>query len=459
MFLSIITTHRPATDLGFLLMKHPDRVHETDLPFGKSVVFYPEATEDRCEAVLSLVIDPIALVRGRGEGNGLLGQYVNDRPYSANSFLSVALNKTLRTAMTGVSKERPELAAMPIALEVHICPLPAQGGLALIRSLFEPLGWTVTADRIVEGGRASRFWSVRMSGIQRVADALSHLYVLIPVLDDDKHYWVGADEVDKLLSKGGAWLAGHPEKDLIALRYLKHRRSLSREALARLAPEEAYDAIPATGASAETPERSLEAPFRLNDVRLDAVTEALAAAGATRVADLGCGEGNLLVRLVRDRRFQHLIGIDASVRSLERASDRLKIGEPGGPSDDRVKLLHGALTYRDERWHDVHAAALVEVIEHFDPDRLPALASIVFGMARPKIVVVTTPNAEYNCLFPNLAAGALRHPDHRFEWSRAEFRAWSGGICDAYGYKAVHSDIGAVHDVHGAPTQMALFTR
>jgi 3' terminal RNA ribose 2'-O-methyltransferase Hen1 len=459
MFLSIATTHHPATDLGFLLMKHPDRVHETELPFGKSIVFYPEANDARCEAVLSLEVDPIGLVRGRGQGEGLLGQYVNDRPYAASSFLSVALNKTLRTAMTGVSKQRPELASTAIALDIHVCPLPAQGGLAMIRSLFDPLGWTITADRIVEGDRPSRYWSVRMSGTHRLADALSHLYVLIPVLDDDKHYWVGEDEVDKLLAKGGAWLAAHPERDLIAFRYLKHRRSLSRDALARLAPEEADDVVPATAVSTETPERALETPLRLNDVRLDAVTDALAAAGATRVADLGCGEGNLLVRLVRDRRFHYLIGVDASARSLDRASARLKIGEPGGPTDERIKLLHGALTYRDERWHEVNAAALVEVIEHFDPDRLPALANIVFGVAQPRIVVVTTPNAEHNCLFPNLTPGAFRHPDHRFEWSRAEFRAWTDEICATYAYKATHSDIGIVHDVHGAPTQMAVFTR
>ncbi|MFN9972860.1 MAG: 3' terminal RNA ribose 2'-O-methyltransferase Hen1, partial [Phycisphaerae bacterium] len=116
-------------------------------------------------------------------------------------------------------------------------------------------------------------------------------------------------------------------------------------------------------------------------------------------------------------------------------------------------------TYRDERWHEVDAAALVEVIEHFDTDRLPALANIVFGVAQPRTVVVTTPNIEHNCLFPNLTPGAFRHPDHRFEWSRAEFRTWADAICATYAYKATHSDIGVVHDVHGAPTQMAVFTR
>lgn len=460
MFVSIATTHQPATDLGFLLMKHPDRVHETELPFGKCIVFYPEATATRCEAVLSLDVDPIGLVRGHGQADGLLTQYVNDRPYAANSFLSVALNKALRTAMTGASKERPELAATAIPLEIRVCPLPASGGQMAIEGLFAPLGWQVDAERVVLDGRPSRYWSVRLRGTLRVADALSHLYVLIPVLDDDKHYWVGEDEVDKLLAKGGAWLASHPQKDLIALRYLKHQRKLSRVALARLVPDaDDEDDVEVAASPAAQQETRLEAPLRLNYVRLDAVVSALADAGATRVADLGCGEGNLLARLVRDKRFQSVIGVDASMRSLERAKERLKLGLPGGASEDRVKLLHGALTYRDERWLDVDAAVLVEVIEHLDLDRLPALSTVVFGIARPKVVIVTTPNAEHNVLFENLATGTFRHPDHRFEWTRAEFQQWTAQTCARFGYTVRHAEIGAGHDVHGAPTQMAVFTR
>jgi 3' terminal RNA ribose 2'-O-methyltransferase Hen1 len=457
MFLSIATTHRPATDLGFLLMKHPDRVHETDFASGKSIVFFPEATPERCEAVLSLDIDPIGLVRGRGDADGLLDQYVNDRPYAATSFLSVALNRAFRTAMTGVSKERPDLAASPIPLALRISPLPARGGDDLVRSLFEPLGWTVSAERIMGPDGPSRYVSLTLSGLQRVADALSHLYVLIPVMDDDKHYWVGDDEVEKLLAKGGAWLASHPEKELIARRYLKNRRSLARVALARLAPE-AEEEVLEEKPTRDAREEALERPLKLNDRRMETVIAALVAAGARSVVDLGCGEGKLLARLERDKKhFDRIIGLDASARALERAADRLKLHLAGGPSAERLKLLHGALTYRDARWREADAAVLVEVIEHLDADRLPALAEAVFGNA-PKTVIVTTPNAEHNVLFPNLAAGAFRHPDHRFEWTRDEFRAWVTAIEARYGYQAVLSEIGTPDETHGAPTQMAAFT-
>jgi 3' terminal RNA ribose 2'-O-methyltransferase Hen1 len=458
MFLSISTTHRPATDLGFLLMKHPDRVFDVELTFGRGTVFFPEATAERCEAVLTVDVDPVGLVRGRGSGDGLLDAYVNDRPYAASSFLSVALNKAFRTAMTGVSRDRPELALQAIPLEIRVAPLPVKEPDESVAELFEPLGWTVTTGRLpTSAGEPSRYVSLTLTGRQRVADALSHLYVLIPALDADKHYWVGEDEVDKLVAKGGAWLAGHPAREKIVSRYLRRRRGLVRDALARLAPAEAEEE--AADDSKPTREDALETPIRLHDQRLEAVAEALAAAGAGVVADLGCGEGKLLRRLVRDRRFTKLIGLDACMRSLERASERMRLKEAGGPPEGRVTLLHGALTYRDERWHGADAAALVEVIEHLDADRLPALEEVVFGQARPRAVVVTTPNADHNALFESLPAGAFRHPDHRFEWTRAEFSAWASRIEERYGYAAALSGVGADHPDFGPPSQMAVFTR
>jgi 3' terminal RNA ribose 2'-O-methyltransferase Hen1 len=461
MFLSIATTHRPATDLGYLLHKHPERVHEAELGFGKAYVFYPEATDARCEATLVLDVDPVGLVRGKGASEGLLDQYVNDRPYAASSFLSVALARALRTAMGGTSKERPDFAQAAIPLEATISPLPARGGEKLVRELFEPLGWQVEVDAI-EGigsqtGHGSRYVTLRLAGAARLSALLDHLYVLIPVLDDDKHYWVGEDEITKLLAHGEGWLETHPAKELIVQRYLKHRRVLANLALARLAPEtESDDSEPERR---DAPEDMLERPIRLNDARMDAVVEALRASGAKTVADLGCGEGKLLVRLVRERWAERLIGVDASARELERAARRLKLHESGGPPEGRVTLLHGALTYRDKRIAGVDAAALVEVIEHLDPDRLPSLQRAVFREARPATVVLTTPNAEYNALFPNLAKGAMRHPDHRFEWTREQFRDWVRSIETEFGYRAELSDIGTVSDECGAPTQMAVFTR
>ncbi len=461
MFLSLATTHRPATDLGFLLHKHPGRVHETELPFGKAVVFYPEATEARCEAALVLDVDPVGLVRGKGRGEGLLDQYVNDRPYAASSFLSVALSRTLRTAMTGASRERPDLAQREIPLEAVVTPLPVRGGgETLVRALFEPLGWTVEVEAVpaaAPGDTGSAYVTLRLAGRARLQALLNHLYVLIPVLDDDKHYWVGEDEITKLMRRGEGWLEGHPSRELIVRRYLIHRGALAREALERLAPETREEAL----APADRPstEDNLETPLRLNDQRLAAVIDALRASGARTVADLGCGEGKLLQQLVRERWVDRLIGVDAAARDLEWAVKRLRLDQPGGPAEGRVQLLHSSITYRDRRWEGTDAVALVEVIEHLDLDRLPTLEKIVFGAAQPATVVVTTPNAEFNVRFPNLAPGAFRHADHRFEWTRIEFRAWAERVAESNGYRVEFSDIGQTEPQVGAPTQMALFSK
>jgi Hen1-like subunit of RNA repair complex len=123
MLLTITTTHSPATDLGYLLHKNPGRIHSFDLSFGQAHVFYPEAREDRCTAALLLDVDPIGLVRGRrgpaGEG-AMLEQYVNDRPYVASSFMSVAISRVFGTAMSGRSKERPDLAERELPFQVKI---------------------------------------------------------------------------------------------------------------------------------------------------------------------------------------------------------------------------------------------------------------------------------------------------------------------------------------------------
>lgn len=460
MYLSIATTHEPATDLGFLLHKHPARLHEFELKFGTAYVVYPQADVGRCEAALILDVDPVGLVRGRGHGDGLFDQYVNDRPYAASSLLAVALNQVFRSAMTGASADRQDLADSAIPLEAVVTPLPLRGGEGLVRSLFEPLQWAVTVEATAtdapQAAAGTQYARVTLTGTARLSTLLSHLYVLIPVMDDDKHYFVGEDEVEKLLRRGAGWLDRHPARDLITRRYLRHQRSLTRVALERLAPETLEQ--DGDGDARDASEAALEKPVRLQDERLEAVVAALQAAGARTVADLGCGEGKLLQRLLRERWAVKLFGLDPASRTLEAAAKRLKLHVAGGPPEGRVVLLHGSLNYRDERWSAADAAALVEVIEHLDPDRLPLLEHVVFAAARPRTVVVTTPNVEYNVLFPGLRDGR-RHPDHRFEWTRAEFRAWTEGIERQHGYRAAISSIGPEHQSHGAPTQMAVFAR
>ncbi|HTF63786.1 MAG TPA: 3' terminal RNA ribose 2'-O-methyltransferase Hen1, partial [Edaphobacter sp.] len=301
MLLTISSTHSPATDLGYLLHKNPARLQTEELSFGKAHVFYPEADASRCTVALLLEVDPIALVRGRkgpaGEG-GQLQQYVNDRPYAANSFLSVALGRLFSTALNGRSKERPELTDTSLPLSAKLAVVAARGGTDLVRRLFEPLGYAVTAngglldERFPEWGE-SPYVSVEITAVKRLQDLLTHLYVLIPVLDREKHYWVGDDEVEKLLKRGEGWLGQHPEKELIVSRYLKRQRHLTRAALERLTAEEP-DSEEVEGTTRDEEEQKVERPLGLHEQRMGTVLSVLRGLGVKRVLDLGCGEGKLL---------------------------------------------------------------------------------------------------------------------------------------------------------------------
>ena len=463
MLLTITTTYQPATDLGYLLHKHPDRFQSVDLSVGKAHIFYPESTAEKTTVALLLDVDPIDMVRGSRNlsGKGFsLGQYVNDRPYVASSFMSVALSKTFSTAMNGTCKDRPELVDQPLPLEAHIAVLPApRGGEILIRRLFEPLGYQLEIERkpLDEKFPAwgeSKYYTLKLTHTITLKELLSHLYVLIPALDNDKHYYVSQSEINKLLKKGKGWLETHPEKEQITRRYLINLNSLAREALGRLNEGEEN-----SEAAKETEENTAEKEQKetLHQRRLKQVLDQLKLSGAEKVLDLGCGEGKLLRMLLRHKQFKQITGMDVSYSELTKAKQRLHWEEMPPRQKARIKLFQGALTYRDKRLSGFDAAAIVEVIEHLDENRLIAFERVVFEYAKPKTVVLTTPNAEYNALFESMEAGAMRHDDHRFEWTRAEFETWAKDVAEANNYSVEFLPVGDEEPKVGAPSQMGVF--
>ena len=459
MLLTINTTYKPASDLSYLLHKHPGKVQEVEFSAGKAHLFYPEVSEEACTIALLLEIDPIGLVR-RNSGPGgtnefALEQYVNDRPYVASSFMSAALIKAFSTAMNGRCKDKPELVGVPMPFSVQISVLPVRGGEEVLRQLFEPLGYSIVADRhpldtaFPEWGE-SRYFTVKLSNTLPLQQLLSHLYILLPVCDNDKHYWVGDHEVEKLLEKGKEWLAEHPARELITMRYLKHRRALATQALEVLLKDEVLD-------EPEEAEVAVAPKVRAHDLRLLAVRDELLWSGAGNVVDLGCGEGKLLKLLLVEKQFGRILGMDVSYRSLEIAKDKLKTDRMTPAQQQRIGLIQGSLTYRDRRIEGFDAAALVEVIEHLDEPRLAALEKTVFRFARPTTVIITTPNAEYNAIFPDYEEGKMRHKDHRFEWTRKEFEAWGQRVAAEHGYAVRFKPVGEEVDGVGALSQMGIF--
>jgi len=471
MLLTISTSFDPATDLGYVLCKNPARPLVFELSFGRAHVFYPQADDQHCTAAMLLEIDPVALARH--DGPNTLYDYVNDRPYVCSSFLSVAISRVFGTALQGKNRDKPELAAQAIPLTATISALPCRQGADLIKRLFEPLGYTVTCTNDVldpqfpEWGNGW-YHKVTLSATLTVRELLTHLYMLIPVLDNEKHYFVGKDEVGKLLTHGRGWLDKHPARDVIIRRYLGYKRGLADAAAIQIAEAaaeaegneadttDASEAEPTAQPEAEAQPTAVEERIGLHEQRFRAVASVLAACGASRIIDLGCGEGKLLVSLATVEQFSELVGVEVSPFSLERARRRLRKLDKG--QRDRVTLMQGSLTYKDSRTQGFDAAVCVEVIEHLDPPRLDAFEESVFVCTRARTIVVTTPNREYNVLFPNLPAGTFRHNDHRFEWTRSEFRSWADRVAERFGYSVAYSGIGSEHEDHGCPTQMAVFT-
>jgi 3' terminal RNA ribose 2'-O-methyltransferase Hen1 len=465
MLLTITYTGKNTTDLGFLLHKNPYRPQKFELSFGCAYVFYPCLSDEKTTAALLLDINPVDLARGKA-GSGGLFDYVNDRPYVSSSFLSVAISGVFRTAMTGAADDHQQLSDSPLDLEAFISMLPCRGDLAqqtqrtMINRVFEPLGYEVNYEtfdmdeKFLEWGK-SKYVNLTLKGKVRLRDMLKHIYVLIPVFDRQKHYWVGEAEVEKLLRNSQEWLPNHPEKSYITNRYLKQLRPLINLAYSRLVAEE--DTKEVSGEE-EAPQEIKEKRLNLNAQRMGSVIAALKDCGAKSVIDIGCGEGNLLNLLVKEKQFARIAGTDVSHLALKRAGEKLKLDRYGDNMKERLALFQSSLTYKDSRFAGFDAACVIEVIEHLDLTRLEAFERVLFEYTKPSVIILTTPNREYNAKYENLFENKLRHTDHRFEWTREEFHKWAARTAEKFSYTVKFSEIGEADEILGSSTQMGVFT-
>lgn len=449
MLFELTTTHTPATDLGFLLHKHPDKLHAIELTAGTAYVFYTENNEQRCTACLLIDINPVELVRGNKRAF-LQEHYVNDKPYTSNSFLCSALTKAYGSALNGNCQNRPELTDRPLPLKAVIYSLKVDCDKSYLNKLFEPLGFTVSYEilpldsHFPEWGE-SKIVNLTLEAQTPLKMLLSQLYVIILALDNDRHYWITRSDIDTLFKRGEQWLDCHPEKDWITKRYLKNLHTLTSEALLRLTSE-------------ERPLRDhAEKNLSLHQQRLYTVCELLKASGAESVLDIGCGEGKLLKLLLKEAQFKKIAGMDVSFGELQRAKENLHLHEASPMMRERIQLFQSSITYKDNRIKDYDALALVEVIEHIDEERLPAMEKVLFGFANPRTVVLSTPNAEYNVMYKDTES--FRHADHRFEWTRQQFADWCNKVGRDYKYDVAIYSIGQEENQIGAPSQAAVFNK
>lgn len=467
MLLTITYTGNKTQDLGYLLHKNPYRAQQFELSYGKAYVFYPEVSDERTTMAMALDINPIDLAKGKqGPGTRGLFDYVNDRPYVASSFMCTALSKVFSTAMSGICDKRQELADMPLNLSATIYSLPCRGLPEFAEEVFEPLGYEVSFEtgildeQFPEWGDSS-YIDLTITGKVRLSELLNHIYVLIPVFDKQKHYWVTKDDIDKLFDHGKDWIMDHPQRKRIVNRYFAKQKRLAHSALDRLAEMEAEEEEDITEEDIEETVEEMtnrERRLSLNTRRLEAVKDAVIESGAASVIDIGCGEGKLLKMLLDEPQIKRLAGADVSVSALEKAKIRMRLDRLPEIKRNKIKLMQASLTYRDGRFDGYDAISLVEVIEHLDKQRIPAFERVVFEYAAPQTVILTTPNREYNANY-EWVQDKLRHNDHRFEWSREEFKSWTAHICETFGYSVEIREVGDMDENVGTPTQMGVFTK
>ena len=471
MLLTITYTGKNTQDLGFLLHKNPYRAQSFEMSFGRAYVFYPEVSDEKTTAALLLDINPIDLARGKlGSKDGGLFDYVNDRPYVSSSFMSTAIVRIFSTAMNGRCDKKQELADTPLDLTACVHMLPCRGKESLPKDVFEPLGYnvqirsTVLDETFPEWGD-SAYIDLTISGKVTLAQLLNHLYVLSPVFDKQKHYYVGKEEIEKLLKHGEGWLASHPARNQIVRRYFNKSKGYANKAIERLIENEPDDDEEQGDETEETAEGTVvrkeekEKRISLNSKRLEAVHNAVVESGASSVIDLGCGECNLTAMLLGEKQIRRVCAADVSIEALEKAKQNLRYDRMPAYRKEKLTLMQASLTYKDPRFNGYDAACVVEVIEHIDPKRLPAVERVLFEFAAPSTVIVTTPNQEYNAHYKWLTRGNLRHYDHRFEFSREAFREWTEHVCETFGYTVERSEVGESDETYGAPTQMGVFRK
>ena len=468
MQLAIKAIGEGAKMLSFLLSKNPQNRYDR-IEKGHRVRFtYTVFSDSEVEAVIFVTPDPVELVKNSPDTYEIT-QYINDREFVVSSIFCAYIRSALGTALNGRPKEDYlDWAKHAFQLTISFGPVATDLPDAAIKQLFEPLGYQIEIERgqaayhfQLKEKSSARF--INLQGTLTVQNALRHLFVLIPVLDNYRHYFIDEREIEKLERYGEGWLADHPLKDLIIKRTLRFRELIDLVGVnlsqsdnpAQLANLVQSDA----DKEAITPEPTLKPQpvVRLNELRYQRVIK-LVENLPTResIVDFGAGEGKLSVRLGFIPGVKEILAVEPTEKEQLRA---LKRFSEASHKEDFITPtpIWGSLFYYDEQLRAKDVMILNEVIEHIAESRLPRVMGTIFGSYKPKVLIVTTPNLEYNTVYQ--MEEKVRHKDHRFEWTRAEFAEWTHTLAGNYPYKVQLEGIGEEVEGYGHPSQIAIFTR
>ncbi|MFF2588046.1 3' terminal RNA ribose 2'-O-methyltransferase Hen1 [Peribacillus butanolivorans] len=431
--------------ISYLLSKNPSNLYERNHKGHLVRLFYSKFTETELEATIFVTPDPIELVKGNSNSYDI-NHYINDREFAVSSIFCSLIRSALGTALNGQPKEEhTEWVNHPFSFQFEFGPVVSSLSDNQLKDLFEPIGYEVMITRPeieysfqIKDKSSARYISLK--GMKTLQDGLRHLFVLIPVIDNYKHYYIDEKEIEKLERYGDGWLKDHPMRDYI------YRQSLRFK--------EVYSIV--ENRKPEEKKEEKESKVRLNDLRYEKIVDTVSQMNPRSIVDFGSGEGKLSVRLGFVEGIKEILAVEpsqtAAIKALgrfEKVKNKEKFVVP--------ETLWGSLFYYDERLKNKDVIILCEVIEHIDEYRLPKVLDTILHNYQPNALIITTPNREYNEVYDK--EDVLRHNDHRFEWTRAEFRQW----CTERNHRDIYSlkfeGIGEEHDTYGYPTQMCVFER
>ncbi|MCK1992095.1 3' terminal RNA ribose 2'-O-methyltransferase Hen1 [Peribacillus muralis] len=431
--------------ISYLLSKNPNNLYERKHKGHVVRLFYSTFTETEMEATIFVTPDPIELVKNTANSYDIT-HYINDREFAVSSIFCSLIRSALGTALNGQPKEEhAEWVNHPFSFQFDFGPVVSTLSDNQLRELFEPIGYEVSITRpdiqySFDMKDRSSTRTVSLKGLKTLQEGLRHLFVLIPVIDNYKHYYIDEKEIDKLERYGEGWLDDHPMRDFI------YRQSLRFK--------EVYSIV--ENKKPEMKKDDKESKVRLNDLRYEKIFDTVSQMHPSSVVDFGSGEGKLSVRLGFIEGVKEILAVEpsqsATLKALgrfDKVKDKEKFVIP--------KPLWGSLFYYDEELKNKDVIILCEVIEHIDEHRLPKVMDTILQDYQPRALILTTPNREYNEVYD--MEDALRHNDHRFEWTRAEFQQWCTARNHDDSYDLRFEGIGEEHVTQGCPTQMCVFER
>lgn len=445
MQLTIRATGENVKAISHLLSKNPNNLYERNHKGHLVRLFYSEFTEERVEVTIFVTPDPIELMQ-KGSNTYDITHYINDREFAVSSIFTSFIRSALGTALNGQPKEEYiKWVDYRFPFTFEFGPVASTLSDQHIKDLFEPIGYEVAITRPeihyaidLKDKSSARF--LALSGSQTLQDALRHLFVLIPVIDNYKHYFIDEKEIEKLERYGEGWLEGHPLRDMIYRQALRFK--------------EIYSLVEGSNpdAAADQPAKKV----RLNDLRYEKIVETAQSLDPKTIVDFGSGEGKLSVRLAFMDGVKEILAVEPSEAENLKAKRRFDKAKEV-PGFVEPKTLWGSLFYYDERLKGKDLIVLCEVIEHIDEQRLPKAMDLILHQYAPKSFIITTPNREYNDVYD--MEDHFRHDDHRFEWTREEFQTWCKERNHQHLYELEFFGIGEEHPSQGFPTQMCVFKR